>query len=492
MTEPADAKPPLRQDLTEEQSELVRQGREIRRNYEATAAAATTRKPAPTYAPPKPEPYPPLRSWSEVVIPASVTNVREALTYVPGLVGDIVEWIVAGATRPNRMMALGTAITVVGTLIGRRIMGPTESATHLYVILLAPTGYGKDWPLRACAVLMDGAGAQDLLGPNEFASAPGLVKRLKRNPLMLCPIDELGDELAKIKSQSGNVWLTAIIGTLKKSYNAWEIVITAEKVNEESIRIDWPALSIIGAATAERFFETLQPGDLESGFANRLLLLPFEDHRRPPERLPANGASEPTADLLAGLKLLPRQRAIGMKAILDAPGDGSVPPKPTLDRIEWGPGAQEVYLGFSREMDALEGKDAQRYRLSMRACENAARLATNLAVGRGSRTVDCEDITWAIGLASQSVEAACGGVDKYMSEYFEFPKFCDRVLEWLKSQPNRFAPPHLIARKFGRNQRNAFEIDNVLRQLVKEQRIIDDTRSSSRGPDARGYRALDD
>jgi len=40
-----------------------------------------------------------LRGWSEVAIPTGANEV-EALTYVPGLVGDIVEWIVKGAKRP--------------------------------------------------------------------------------------------------------------------------------------------------------------------------------------------------------------------------------------------------------------------------------------------------------------------------------------------------------------------------------------------------------
>src|SRR5262245_46256788 len=39
--------------------------------------------------------------WSEVVVPEGVSDI-EALTYVPGLVGQIVEWIVYGARRPNR------------------------------------------------------------------------------------------------------------------------------------------------------------------------------------------------------------------------------------------------------------------------------------------------------------------------------------------------------------------------------------------------------
>ena len=53
---------------------------------------------------------------------------------------------------------------MVGTLIGRRIEGPTDSATHLYVILLAPTGYGKDHPLQCGSALMHASGRGDLLG----------------------------------------------------------------------------------------------------------------------------------------------------------------------------------------------------------------------------------------------------------------------------------------------------------------------------------------
>src|SRR5262249_3787385 len=95
--------------------------------------------------------------WSEVVIPEGVSDI-EALTYVPGLVGQIVDWIVAGARRPNRVMALGVALTVVGTLIGRRFEGPTGCATHLYVFILAPTGWGKDHPLWCGNKLMIAVG----------------------------------------------------------------------------------------------------------------------------------------------------------------------------------------------------------------------------------------------------------------------------------------------------------------------------------------------
>jgi hypothetical protein len=67
---------------------------------------------------------------------------------VPGTVGAITDWILAYSIRPNPMMALGVALVIVGTVIGRRIKGPQDAATHLYMIMLAPTGFGKDDPLN--------------------------------------------------------------------------------------------------------------------------------------------------------------------------------------------------------------------------------------------------------------------------------------------------------------------------------------------------------
>jgi hypothetical protein len=432
---------------------------------------------------------PTVRLWSEVVVPEGA-NELETLTYVPGLVGDIVEWIASSARRPNRMMALGVASVVVGTIIGRRIEGPTDSATHLYIILLAPTGYGKDHPLQCGSALMHAAGRCDLLGPGEWASAPGFVKRIKRNPLMVCFVDELGDELAKVsESGGGGVWVTAITGLLKKCYNAWATINTAEKVSEESERIDWPAVSIIGAATPEMFFNSLQPRDLESGFANRLLILPFEGYGRPREQSPRSELKDPPKELVAGLRALPKQSEIA-EQILNSPADG--PPRPKLERVEWGAGAEEVYLTFSRDIDTLEDGDRQRYELSMRACENAVRLATNVAVGRGSPTVDCEDIVWAIATAQQSLDAAYGGVAQYMRQHFEFPKFCDRVLEWLAAQPTGFASRREIERKFRGNARNSFDIGNVLDQLLREERIEKASGAfGSRGPATTGYRVVE-
>ena len=260
---------------------------------------------------PKPQLITPLRrvevgrkyDWKEVVIPKGAGEI-EALTYVPGLVGQIVEWIVSGARRPNRVMALSVALSVVGTLIGRRVEGPTGNATHLYVFILAPTGWGKDYPLWCGNRLMIAIGAQSLLGPGEFVSGRGIIKYLKRNPLTLCIVDELGDVFQLINGQQDNPWVTDLMGHFKKLYNSREIVNTAETMRDETVAINHPALTIVGACTAQALFEALKPRDIEGGFANRAMLLPFEGFKRPPERDVPEGAEEPPETLVGELKQL--------------------------------------------------------------------------------------------------------------------------------------------------------------------------------------------
>jgi hypothetical protein len=437
--------------------------------------------------------------WSEVVIPKGVTEI-EALTYVPGLVGQLVEWIVRGAIRPNRVMALGVALGVVGTLMGRRVEGPKGNATHLYIFILAPTGWGKDHPLWCGNKIMIAIGAKGLLGPSEFVSGRGIIKYLKRNPVTLCIVDELGDVFQLIHGQDRNPWVTDLIGHFKKLYNSWEIVVTAESMKEESVMINHPALSIVGAATPEAFFGALQPSDVESGFANRPMLLPFEGFERPPERDVPEGAEEPPAALVEELKTL-LGRVVGVKSvsamdkILGVQGDDVAPPVPRENRvkIEWGSEeAKAPYYEFSREIDKWQGIDRQRFELGMRAAENAVRCATIVAGGCFSPTVDVGDIEWALHWSRVSFEAAVGGINKYMRHYFEFPKFCQEVEERIE-QEGGWMPKRDLQRAFRRHMKYGTELDKVLAHLVKEGRIRESSRKTSKtGPATAGWELVID
>ena len=74
---------------------------------------------------------------AEAAKPKAPIDELARFTTVPGLLGEIIDWITATSRRPNRVLALGAAVTVVGTLIGRRAAGPpaaprtsTPSGSH--------------------------------------------------------------------------------------------------------------------------------------------------------------------------------------------------------------------------------------------------------------------------------------------------------------------------------------------------------------------------
>jgi len=380
------------------------------------------------------------------------------------------------------MMALGAATVVVGTLIGRYVIGPTGSATHLYIIMLAPSGYGKDWPLQAGEKLMDAVKKPMLIGPDSWSSEVGLLEVLKRSPLIVCFVDELGDQISLLTSQTTNKFVSNTLGLLKKCYNAWATFHTPETAHREMVRIDGPAVSIVGAATPESFFGSLTSREVEGGLANRFSPLPYEGLKRPPEQDIPPGAQEPPPELVAKLKLLP----CAPDNILDKRLDGR---PANLHRVPWGPGAKECYFEFSREMDKLAG-EGREHILSMRACENASRWATDIAVGRFSPTVDVEDISHCIKISRLSFNAMVGGIDRYMQEYFDFPKFCDNVAAAFKQR--KFISKRDLNREFFRRMRMGFELDRVVAQLIKQSLIQWAERAPTGGHTAEGWEWIGD
>jgi hypothetical protein len=424
----------------------------------------------------------PYVSWSSVAIPPNATDLQK-LTYVPGVVGEITEWIVRSATRPNRMMALGVATAVVGTIIGRRVCGPTESATHVYLVMLAPTGYGKDWPLKAGQALLRRLGRRELIGPDSWSSDVGFQLLLQSQPLLCCFVDELGDMIALLNSQDTNRFVSNTLSTLKRCYNAWEYIHTPQTKYTPMVEIVWPVVSIIAASTPESFFSSLVPRDVEGGLANRCLPLPYEGLKRPAEQEVPSGAREVPPDLLARLKALPRASA----SIMDQTVDGRV----ELMQIGWGPGAKELYYSHSRKMDNEETSDRRRYELGMRVCENAIRLATNIAIGRGSTLVEVEDMQWGLALAHQAYEAIVGGVRKYMIEYLHFPKFCMTLTEAYKSR--KFIGKVDLHRDFFQHQKTGMELERANVALIKQGLIeVAKRYPSTGGPAISGWKWIGD
>jgi hypothetical protein len=232
----------------------------------------------------------------------------------------------------------------------------------------------------------------------------------------------------------------------------------------------------------------LKPKDVEGGFANRPMLLPFEGFKRPPERDVPDGMEEPPAALIKQLKAL-------RPKLLDKPmsevAEPAQPAPPVLpserQKIVWADDkAKAAYFAFSREMDQWEQTDRRKFELGMRATENAVRCATNVAAGCFSPSVNQADMEWALRWSRVSFETADGGLKKYMEEYFEFPKFCEEIVQTIQAAGG-FMSHRDLGRHFRRHMKHGNELDRALTQLKREDRIAHGERPSNRGPAAVGF-----
>jgi hypothetical protein len=400
--------------------------------------------------------------------------------HVPGTVGAIMDWILAYSIRPNPVMALGVSLVVVGTVIGRKVKGPQDCATHLYIIILAPTGFGKDDPLN-CGRRLLTAYKEELLGIDEFVSSQGIWRFLRRHPLCCCFVDELGEQIALINDQKSNPFVGMVFGALKKCYNGWGEVRTAAKADEDSHLIRCPAPSIVGAGVPEIVFRSLEYKDLTGGFLNRVLVLPFEGHKKPPEKIRTVPA-DPPEELLNRLRALPQLRWEVDKPILS---EDKLPPP--LE-VGWSDdGAQDVYLALSKRMDEREASGDAGKDLCQRICENSLRIATIIAVGRGAHAVGKRDIEFAIDLCERSFDAVVGGAQRYMYERFEFPRMCEAVLSKISAYGG-VARIRDLKRDFRNSIRWGNELQRVFDHLVGEESIVfDKNLNDGPGPASPGF-----
>src|SRR6516162_9215513 len=71
-------------------------------------------------------------------------------------------------------------------------------STHLYLNLLAGTGYGKQPVIDITKDCLLALQLQKYIGPNRFKSGPGLIRWVESNKVTLCVQDEFGALMAKL------------------------------------------------------------------------------------------------------------------------------------------------------------------------------------------------------------------------------------------------------------------------------------------------------
>jgi len=375
-----------------------------------------------------------LRAEEPETIIAVNENVAQ-LEYPAGLVGEIARWIVATSTRPQPEMAIGAALTIVGTVAGRHFASPTKSATHLYTLGLAPTGAGKERPLNSVGVVLEAAGLDKLNGASDQHSMSSIYEHLKKEPLTVCVIDEFGDFMRKITSRRATNNEAQIGKTLRILWSSsFNTVRTPARASDGFQKIVWPAFSIFAMSTPLQFYSALKDASLESGTLNRFLAINGRVGVKPRD-------PEIFSDAV------PQSITKRLNRIYNAPGEVEMLWRAAADAklerdkhmrcLSWCPdGSKELFYEFAEEIATMLEEHPQRDVFYGRAAEMALRVATIIAIGRGNDNIRIDDLEYGIKLAKLSGEYLEEGAADYMAEN-ENQANAQKIIRLLKAHKGR-------------------------------------------------------
>ena len=199
----------------------------------------------------------------------------DALLDVPGFVNDLIGHTLATAYYPNRTLAFCGALAMTSLLAARQFKTESGTRPNLYLVALADSGTGKEWP-RVINKRLGGKLEIHARFGDAFASGEGLEDSLFVSPAMLYQVDEMDHLLNSIRDEDARS--EAVSGAILRFYGASSSLHIMRKkalgkTNVTDGFIMNPSLSILGTAIPKYFYSSLTMRALENGLVGRCLIL---------------------------------------------------------------------------------------------------------------------------------------------------------------------------------------------------------------------------
>ena len=199
----------------------------------------------------------------------------------PGMLGEIARWIGATAPKHQPELAVAAAVALGATLTQRVYRSSMGNFTSLYVVMVAKSTEGKEYPQAAVEMILDAAGLSKLIAGSGYTSAGAVFSALLKSPSHIAIIDEMG-KLLKMSRSKGNANSEAAIDKLVEAFGKLDGVIrppvyssmTLKKHEEVVERMIYnPAITLLGATTPGTFYGNLTDDLVQDGFLGRLLVI---------------------------------------------------------------------------------------------------------------------------------------------------------------------------------------------------------------------------
>lgn len=339
-----------------------------------------------------------------------------------GLVGELTDYMLSTARRPQPLLSLGASLCAIGALMGRQYRTESNLRSNLYVVGIADSGSGKNHAREIINEVFFEAGLAHHLGGNKIASGAGLLTALHRQPAILFQIDEFGMFLAAAADRRRSPrHITEILDNMTELYTAaGGIFLGAEYANRDGSNerrdIVQPCLCVYGTTTPLHFWGALQGANVVDGSLARFLILP-SDEDYPDENI-AVGIREAPPALIHGLQDVAAGGGHQRGNLAGKTADQNTTVNPTI--VPMADEARARFKALSAELtEELRAAAGTAFTAILaRIGENALKLALIVAVGRdpAKPKIDLLAADWAIDFVRHYARQTMEAVERHVAD----------------------------------------------------------------------------
>lgn len=391
-------------------------------------------------------------------------RVKERVPFDSPLLEELTKVIMNAGDRQDYSLSLSSALMTLNLFAGREVVTPTNSSMIMYLIILAPTGYGKDRFLRIPGSIVVSMGQYGIGIRMSISSVPALEKAFGYSPIVYNQLDEIGNLFFRLtKARTSNVEFS--LDTFLKSkwgVRSTDIDVSTETKDRDSNIIKYPILNIFGASTAEQLYGSLNKRALCDGFYNRFLVVKADNMHK--NRVYEDLTLTPSIiDGLAKFNALSENSYKKHEEVI-----------PQF-KVPWASEeARQAFCKFDDEIEPIKYKSTDLHNLFVRLPEMALRIATLIAVSRDFRDakVTVRDLEFAINFVKKSGNISARYTQTLMADN-AFEAMRNRILMLIEASGIEGVGGRDICRKLGINKRLR---DTALQDLIDIELIYEQVK----------------
>lgn len=217
--------------------------------------------------------------------------IPEEFLEIPGFVSKLMAHTMSVAPYPNKYMSFCGALSMLSTVVGRKVTDLYDTRANLYVLGLAESGSGKDHPRKVNLKIANEIGAHNdrdfgTSVVNNFASKEGIEDMLKKNPILLWQCDEMDGLLRSMDgytNENARRMMEILLELYTTSSSSYTVRLKANAESSETIVL--PNLNLFGTCIPKNFYEAMSEKMMSNGMFGRMLIVEDNTKRVPNDHI---------------------------------------------------------------------------------------------------------------------------------------------------------------------------------------------------------------